>query len=134
MEALAVPGSTCIAASTYSLTQHAFRFASRGTTKVKGVTEPCAVYELLGSVPSYSRLTVRTAAGFTPFLGRAQELSQLEEFTRRAESGHGQVVLLTGEAGIGKSRLIEELKPFLRERGFLLIEGEGFAYGKTRVR
>lgn len=133
MEALAAPGSTCVAASTYGLTQHAFRFAPRGTTKVKGVTEPCTVYELLGSVPSYSRLTARTAVGFAPFLGRAQELSQLEEFAFRAKSGHGQVVLLTGEAGIGKSRLIEEGKPSLRERGFLLIEGEGFAYGKTRA-
>ncbi len=133
MEALAAPGSTCIAASTYGLTQHAFRFASRGTTKVKGVTEPCAVYELLDPDPASSRLTARTAVGFAPFLGRAQELARLEEFVQRAESGHGQVVLLTGEAGLGKSRLIEELKPFLRERDFLLIAGEGFAYGKTRA-
>src|SRR5437762_9657561 len=45
-DALPISGSTCVAASTYSLTQHAFRCASRGTTKVKGAAEPCAVYEL----------------------------------------------------------------------------------------
>ncbi len=133
METLAPPSSTWIAASTYKLTQHAFRFASRGAIKVKGVSEPCAVYELLGPAPSSSRLTTRAAYGLTPFLGRTHELTRLEEFARRAESGHGQAVLLTGEAGIGKSRLLEEFKPYLRNRGFLLLEGEGFAYGKTRA-
>jgi predicted ATPase/class 3 adenylate cyclase len=133
METLAAPGSTFVTASTYHLTEHAFRFISRGATKVKGAKEPLALYELLGSDPSRSRLTARTAYGLTPFVGRARELAQLEEFSAKAASGHGQVVLLTGEAGIGKSRLLEELKPNLQKQGFLLIEGAGFAYGKTRA-
>src|SRR5262249_37478972 len=92
METLAPPSSTWVAASTYKLTQHAFHFASRGALKVKGVSEPCAVYELLGPASSSSRLTTRAAYGLTPFLGRTHELAQLEEFARRAESGHGQAV------------------------------------------
>lgn len=133
METLAAPGSTLVTASTYHLTEHAFRFMSRGVTKVKGAKEPLAVYELLGPDPSHSRLTARSTYGLAPFVGRIRELAQLEEFTAKAASGHGQVVLITGEAGIGKSRLLEELKPKLQKQGFLLIEGAGFAYGKTRA-
>ena len=133
METLAAPGSTFVTASTYRLTEHAFRFTARGATKVKGAKEPLAVYELLGPEPSRSRLTARPTYGLTPFVGRSHEMAQLEELAAKATSGCGQVVQLNGEAGIGKSRLIEELKPKLQARGFLLIEGEGFAYGKTRA-
>lgn len=133
METLAAPGSTLVTASTYQLTEHAFRFLSRGVTKVKGAKEPLAIYELLGPDPSRSRLTARTTYGLTPFVGRASELARLEAFAAKAASGQGQVVLLIGEAGIGKSRLLEELKPSLQKQGFLLIEGAGFAYGKTRA-
>lgn len=133
METMAPPGSTLVTDATYRLTCHTFRFAARGLTKVKGAAQPFPVYELLGFDPSRSRLTARTASGLSPFLGRARELVQMEEFAATVAAGHGQVVTLLGEAGLGKSRLIEECKPMLRERGFLLIEGEGFAYGKTRA-
>ncbi|MBI3248348.1 MAG: AAA family ATPase [Deltaproteobacteria bacterium] len=133
METMAPPGSTLVTDATYRLTRQAFRFASRGLTKVKGAAEPFAVHELLGLGPSQSRLKTRTASGLSPFLGRARELAQMQDFAATAAAGHGQVVTLLGEAGLGKSRLIEECKPILREQGFLLIEGEGFAYGKTRA-
>lgn len=133
METLALPGSTLVTDATYRLTRHAFRFVSRGLTKVKGAAEPFPVYELAGLEPSRSRLTARTASGLSPFLGRTRELTQIEGCAASAASGHGQVVTIMGEAGLGKSRLMEECKPKLRERGFLLIEGEGFAYGKTRA-
>jgi len=133
MEALAAPSSTLVTASTYQLTEHAFCFLSRGTTKIKGAREPLAVYELLGPNPSSSRLTARAAQGLTPFIGRSRELALLEGFGAKAASGHGQIVMLAGEAGVGKSRLIKELRPGLQAQGFLLIEGEGFAYGKTRA-
>jgi adenylate cyclase len=133
MESLAAPGSTFVTESTYRLTQHAFRFTSRGTVKVKGAKEPLTVYELLGPESARSRLTARTVRGLAPFLGRSHEIAQLEEIAARAATGQGQAVTLTGEAGVGKSRLLEEFKSHLRERGFLLIAGEGFAYGKTRA-
>lgn len=133
METLAAPGSTLVTASTHHLTEHAFRFLSRGTTKVKGAKEPFAIYELLGPDPSHSRMTARSASGLTACIGRSHELAQLETFAASAAAGQGHVVLLMGEAGVGKSRLIQELKPRLQAQGFLLIEGEGFAYGKTRA-
>src|SRR5574341_559393 len=74
MEALAAPGSTLVTAYTHRLTQDLFRFAARGAVKVKGVKEPLETYELLGPGSSPSRLAARTSQGFTPFVGRAQEL------------------------------------------------------------
>lgn len=133
METLAAPGSTLVTESTYRLTQHAFRFTPRGTVKVKGAKEALAVYELIGPEQSRSRLTARTVHELAPFVGRSRDIEQLEGFASRVATGQGHVVMLTGEAGVGKSRLLEELKPRLRQRGFLLIEGEGFAYGKTRA-
>lgn len=133
MENLAPAGSTFVTARTYRLTHHMFRFAARGTVKVKGVKNPLEVYELLGARPFQSRLATRAARGFTPLVGRTRELFHLRALVRRARQGHGQVIALVGEAGVGKSRLLEELKPTLRQSGFLIIEGTGFAYGKTRA-
>ena len=133
MENLATPGSTLVTTHTHRLAQDDFHFATCGSVKVKGVKEPIEVYELLGSHASRSRLAARALRGLTPFVGRSWEFSELCELVHSARQGQGQVVALAGEAGVGKSRLLEELKPMLRERGFLLIEGAGFAYGKTRA-
>ncbi|MCS6926823.1 MAG: AAA family ATPase [Candidatus Binatia bacterium] len=133
MESLAPPGSTFVTVQTYRLTRTMFHFAARGKLRAKGVKDPVEVYELLGSRPVRSRLAARAARGFSPFVGRTRELSELRALLRLAGQGCGQVIALVGEAGVGKSRLLEELKPLLREVGFLVIEGEGFAYGKTRA-
>jgi predicted ATPase/class 3 adenylate cyclase len=133
MEALSTPGSTLVTTHTHRLAQDAFHFAARGSVKVKGVKEPVEVYELLGSHASHSRLAARASRGLAPFVGRSWELSELSALIDAARQGRGQVVALAGEAGVGKSRLLEEIKPTLRANGFLLIEGAGFAYGKTRA-
>lgn len=133
MEALATPGSTFVTAHTYRFTQGSFRFAAQGPIQIKGVREPIEVYELLGPSAQRSRLEIRAARGLSPFVGRARELVQLHEIATVVKNGPGQVVSLVGEAGVGKSRLLEELKPTLRANGYILIEGAGFAYGKTRA-
>ncbi|MGH7966200.1 MAG: ATP-binding protein, partial [Candidatus Binatia bacterium] len=133
MEALATPGSTLVTARTWGLTQGSFRFAAQGPIQIKGVRDPIEVYELLGPSAPRSRLAIRAARGLSPFVGRARELAQLQEIATLVQNGPGQVVSLVGEAGVGKSRLLEEIKPVLRASGYLLIEGAGFAYGKTRA-
>ncbi|HJY80393.1 MAG TPA: adenylate/guanylate cyclase domain-containing protein [Candidatus Binatia bacterium] len=133
MESLATPGSTLVTVYTYRLAHDFFRFAVRGAVKVKGVKEPLETYELLGWGTSRSRLAARATQGLSPFVGRARELAQLHEILTLASTGRGQIVSLVGEAGVGKSRLLEELKPALQARGYLLIEGAAFPYGRTRA-
>src|SRR5437867_7697456 len=133
MEALATPGSTLVTTHTHRLAQDWFRFTARGSVKVKGVREQIEVHELLGLGAPRSRLAVRAIHGLSPFIGRNRELMHLHEIAALVSNGRGQAVSLVGEAGVGKSRLLEELKPTLRARGYLLIEGAAFAYGKTRA-
>jgi class 3 adenylate cyclase/tetratricopeptide (TPR) repeat protein len=133
MESLAPPGSTLVTLYTHRITRDFFRFAARGGVKVKGVRDPLETYELLGPGTSHSRLAARATQGLSPFVGRTRELAQLQETLTLVGPGRGQVVTLIGEAGVGKSRLLEELKPTLRTQGYLLIEGTAFPYGKTRA-
>jgi predicted ATPase len=81
-----------------------------GAQSLKGVATSVELYQVLGEGPAHNRLEVAGARGLTPFVGREQELGLLHERWEQATEGHGQVVLLTGEAGIGKSRLIQTLK------------------------
>lgn len=133
MESLATPGSTLVTAQTYALGKAWFRFAAKGRATVKGVSAPLDTYALLAPSASRSRLAVRAAHGLSPFVGRGQELEQLDKHATLAASGQGQIVCVVGEAGVGKSRLLEELKATLRKYHYLLIEGAAFPYGRTRA-
>jgi len=68
------------------------------------------LYQVLGESGATSRLEVAQPRGLTPLVGREQEVGLLLERWKQAKAGHGQVILLTGEAGIGKSRLVQVLK------------------------
>ena len=76
---------------------------------LKGVATPLRVYRVLGESDAQSRLDVVTTRGLTPLVGREQEMGLLLERWAQAQEGAGQVVLLNGEAGIGKSRLVQVL-------------------------
>lgn len=133
MESLAPPGSTLVTLDTYRLTHKAFHFEAKGAVTVKGVSAPLETFELIEARPAASRLAVRAGQGSSPFTGRANELGQLKTLVALAASGHGQIVSLSGEAGVGKSRLLEEIKGTLQTHNYLLIEGAAFPYGKTRA-
>ena len=75
---------------------------------VKGVAAPIDVFELVGASGIRRRLQATAARGLTRFVGRDTELAALVQALARAEAGHGQVVALVGEAGVGKSRLVYE--------------------------
>ncbi|HZR80518.1 MAG TPA: sigma 54-interacting transcriptional regulator [Candidatus Binatia bacterium] len=75
--------------------------------------------------------TSAEVAGGTAFVGRQRELALLEDALRSADAGHGQVVFLAGEAGIGKSRLLLEFRSRLRDRPHLWVEGRCASYGGT---
>ena len=133
MESLAPAGATLVTAHTYRLVHDSFQLAAKGPVKVKGVSTPLETYELLAPNASHSRLAARATQGLSPLVGRARELAHLHELVALAARGQGQIVSLVGEVGVGKSRLLEELKSTLQNHNYLLIEGAAFPYGKTRA-
>ena len=77
---------------------------------LKGLAQPIEVYQVLHESMARSRLEAAGSIGLTPLVGREQEVALLRERWAQVKDGMGQVVLLSGEAGIGKSRLVQVLK------------------------
>src|SRR5262245_20306471 len=86
------------------------------------------VYQVLGESGATSRLDVAQPRGLTPLVGRESEVTLLQERWAQAKSGHGQVVLLTGEAGVGKSRLVQVLKDHVANEPHVRWECRSLSY------
>ena len=110
MEQLAHPGSILVTAYTHRLTDGYFEFKALGETQIKGVETPLHVYEVLGAGPLRTRLQISARRGLTRFVGRQSELEQMRRALEQAKAGHGQIVGVMGEPGLGKSRLFYEFK------------------------
>ncbi|CAG2152465.1 hypothetical protein LMG31506_04623 [Cupriavidus yeoncheonensis] len=130
MEGVATPASILISESTHKLTEGYFEFKPLGTTHVKGVREPLAVYEVLGLGALRTRLQVAAHRGLARFVGRHAELEQLHAALELARAGNGQIVGVVGEAGVGKSRLFHEFKARSRQ-GCLVLETFSVSHGKA---
>jgi class 3 adenylate cyclase/dephospho-CoA kinase len=130
MEQLAAPGSILVTEQTHKLTQGYFEFKALGKTQVKGVEEPLTVYEVIGAGPLRTRLQVAARRGLTRFVGRHSELDQLRRALEHAKRGHGQIVGVMGEPGVGKSRLFYEFK-LTSQGGCLVLEAFSVSYGKA---
>ena len=94
-----------------------FDYDDLGEQALKGIARPTHAYCIVGVSEAASRFEAAQSEGLTPLVGREQELGLLEERWQLAQDGEGQVVLLSGEPGIGKSRILSAL----RER----LEGQG---------
>ena len=110
LQALAEPGTVVVAASTRRLLGDRFRLRDLGLHKVKGIAEPIAAWAVDGMSASESRFEAIHAAGLTDFIGREDEIDFLLKRQRLAWKGEGQIVLISGEPGIGKSRLAAALE------------------------
>src|SRR2546425_6059897 len=110
LQGLAAPNTLVISAATLQLLGGFFACQSLGTPLLKGFAQPLEVYQVLSESTARSRLDAAGSTGLTPLVGREQEVRLLLERWTQVKDGLGQVVLLTGEAGIGKSRLVEVLK------------------------
>jgi class 3 adenylate cyclase/tetratricopeptide (TPR) repeat protein len=109
LQALAEPGTVVVAASTRRLLGDLFRLRDLGRHEVKGIAEPVAAWMVEGVSASESRFEAVRAAGLTDLVGREDELDFLLERQCFAWKGEGQIVLISGEPGIGKSRLVAAL-------------------------
>jgi class 3 adenylate cyclase/tetratricopeptide (TPR) repeat protein len=109
LQTLAEPGTVVVAASTRRLLGDLFRLRDLGRHEVKGIAEPVAAWAVEGVSDSESRFEAVRAAGLTVLIGREDELDFLLERQRLACKGEGQIVLISGEPGIGKSRLAAAL-------------------------
>ncbi len=109
LQSLAEPGAVIVAASTRELLGDLFTFRSLGVRQVKGISEPIAVWAVEGGAASESRFEAVRTARSMGFVGRKAEIEFALSRQQQAWQGQGQTVLISGEAGIGKSRLVAML-------------------------
>src|SRR5207253_5019740 len=102
-----------------------------GQFPVKGLAEPVEVFELVRASTVRRRLQASAARGLTRFVGRQQELAALQQALEQAGAGHGQVVALVGEPGVGKSRVVYEFVHSHHTPGWLVLESASVSYGKA---
>ncbi|MGY3037703.1 putative ATPase/class 3 adenylate cyclase [Bradyrhizobium sp. USDA 4354] len=110
LQALAEPGTVVISARTRELVGGLFELAELGMKILKGFPVPVRPWRVVGEGSAESRFEALHGAGLTPLVGRDNEIGLLLEHWQRAKEGEGQVVLLGGEPGIGKSRLVRALR------------------------
>ena len=118
----AEPDTVFISAPTYRLIEGLFDCEDRGQSALKGVSTPLMLYRVLKAGEAQSRFQVVARKGLIPLVGREHEFGLLRERWERAKDGTGQVVLLSGEPGIGKSRLVEALKEVVEHEGVRCLE------------
>jgi class 3 adenylate cyclase/predicted ATPase len=122
LQGIAEPNTVVISEATARLVQGLFEWQARGPQVLKGVSTPVAVYRVLHESEAQSRFEVAVRTGLTPLVGREEELGLLRRRWEQARSGEGQAVLLSGEPGIGKSRLVQTLKEQALTEGAIRIE------------
>ena len=130
MEQIATPGSIVVSEYTRKLTEGYFELKALGAAAIKGVEEPLNVYEVVGAGPLRTRLQVSARRGLTRFVGRQSELDQMQRALEEAKAGHGQIVGVMGEPGLGKSRLFYEFK-LTSQSDYLVLAAFSVSYGKA---
>jgi class 3 adenylate cyclase/tetratricopeptide (TPR) repeat protein len=131
MEQVAPPNTILLTAATVRLVEGLVRVKAWGPMSVRGLAEPVEVYELLGAYGMRRRLQSARARGLIRFVGRQTEMTALYAALAQAGAGHGQVVAVVGEAGVGKSRLVDEFVQAAHTQGWLVLDSAAVSYGQA---
>jgi predicted ATPase len=131
MEQLARPGTVRLTADTVRLAEGYVEVRSLGPIPVKGLPAPIEIFELVGAGAARTRLQAAALRGLTRFVGRDAEVEHLRRVLSQAGAGHGQVVAIVGEAGVGKSRLVYEFSHSHRVQHWLILHAPSVSYGKA---
>ena len=128
LQTLAAANTVLISESTRRLVSAAFDFQDLGLQELKGVTEPLHVYRVLSAKNTASRFEAAHAGSLTPLVGRSSELSLLLDRWQKVKEGDGQVIFLSGIPGVGKSRLLHELKSHIQQEPHILLHHQCSPY------
>ncbi len=115
LQSEAAPGEILISAHTQRLAGNRFEYEALEPRMLKGISEPTTPYRVRREIPTKTRFEVRNRGELAPLVGREQNLSELLSAWSGAHSGHGNSVLVTGPAGIGKSRLTGAFRDAVRQ-------------------
>ena len=130
LESLATPGTILLTRDTLALAEGFRPGSALGSVPLRGVADKVEVYELQG-VNTLMRMHARAARGLSKFVGRQDEIARLGQAAASAQFGHGQVVALIGEAGVGKSRIFLEFACSPHMQQWLMLEAGSVSYGKA---
>jgi len=130
MQVLAPIGSIAATEQVRKLCEGYFLFNGLGPTRVKGVSEPVNVYEVIGLGRLRTRLQRAAGRGLTKFVGREREMEALRHAAEQAKSGRGQLVAVMAEPGVGKSRLFYEFRMH-SQSGWMLLDAFSVSHGKA---
>jgi class 3 adenylate cyclase len=129
MESLAAPGAVFVSEATHKLVKDFFEFKTLNITEIKGKEKPQKAYELIKPGAIETRIEASAAKGLSKFVGRKNSMAALQELLEKVNAASGQVVGIVGEAGVGKSRLILELRQSLLKNEYTFLEGKCLHYG-----
>ena len=131
LQTAAAPGATLISEATQALVSGYFVTLDAGAFEVKGLDHPVHAFTVADQRRRRARFEVAVERGLTPLVDRTRELGRLVESVARARSGRGQVISVVGDAGVGKSRLIYELRRRLADEPVLCLEGHCLPHGEA---
>jgi class 3 adenylate cyclase/tetratricopeptide (TPR) repeat protein len=131
VQGIAKPDTVAISSFTYGLIQGFFVCQDLGFHTLKGISQPMAVYQVLRESSIRSRFEKAATTGLTPLVGRDKEITALTGCIERLVAGRGGIVSVIGEAGVGKSRLVAEVRRQMTDRDLLWLEGSALSFTQT---